>query len=49
MLSFVARVALYASLFTVMPVASSAGAAPRVTVAVMPDEQVVPVTVPFAQ
>ncbi len=32
-----------------MPLAASIGAAPSVTVAVMPEEQVVPVTVPFAQ
>ena len=33
----------------VMPLAASIGAAPRVTVAVMPEEHVVPVTEPFAQ
>src|SRR5579883_2487626 len=33
----------------VMPVAASTAAAPRVTVAVIPEEQVVPVTVPLAQ
>jgi hypothetical protein len=46
---YVAIADVYAEGLQVMPPELSATSAPKVTVAVMPEEHVVPVTVPFAQ
>jgi len=49
MLRYVDTFDVYVMGLTTMPLAASIVAAPNVTVAVMPEEHVVPVTVPFAQ